>query len=332
MLADFIVNVEKDYTINRKPLGEGNFGIVYEGTRKRDGTKVAVKKLKDANLDLNNQKSLVRELSILSSLHHPNCLSLIGFALEPEIIIITPFMPNGSLEDALVAKFDGKPGFEKFTATKRMCSFYGLCSVMSYIHSKNIIHRDFKPENIFLNKDYEVCIADFGLSRAVCENVYLTRGTLGSPVYMAPDIYGDDEVYTNAVDVYSFGVTLYHYFVKNLINLDDGKGKIKSKTNLLSRIMKGARLIKDPNIPENYFNIYKRCVEHNPSLRPSFDELAEMFEKEEDLILEGVNKDEYYEYIDRCKKTIEDLNSNKNVPDDSSLLRSSKKAKGKLYF
>lgn len=314
-LAEYAVDVKRMFRINRKMVDKGNFGEVYEGWRKSDDKHVAIKKLIQTELDVEEQKSLIRELQILSNLKHPNCLDLVGFSVDKRVTIITPFMPNGSLENALKGCFEGDPGFENFTPTKRMCSIYAICSVMSYIHSLNIIHRDFKPENVFLNEDYEIVIADFGLSRIVQENVNLTTGTIGSPLYMAPEIYSG--VYTNSVDVYSFGVTLFNYFVYPITDhviLDDGKGKIKGKVNFLKRVREGARFKQDDDFPDNYFQIYQHCVDKNPSARPSFKELAELFENNDDLLLDEVDRDEYHAYIEKCKKRLIDIEEAKKKP------------------
>lgn len=306
-LAEYAVDVNKDFKINEKMIGHGNFGDVYEGWRKKDNLHVAVKKLQDTSLDVDEQIGLIRELQILSNLKHPNCLSLVGFYVGKEISIITPFMPNGSLEEAL-NKFH-KGNFDDFTPTRRMCSLYQICSVMAYLHSLDIIHRDFKPENIFLNENFDIVIADFGLSRIVQENVKLTKGNLGSPFYMAPEIYSSP-TYTNAVDVFSFGVTIFNYFVPNIlarIRLDDGKGRIRGKNDYLKRIRNGSRLMKEDELPDKYFKVYKACVDGNPQARPTFDELAETFENDEDLLIEGVDKDEYHRCIEKCKEERERL-------------------------
>ena len=94
-LAEYAVDVKRMFRINRKMVDKGNFGEVYEGWRKSDDKHVAIKKLIQTELDVEEQKSLIRELQILSNLKHPNCLDLVGFSVDKRVTIITPFMPNG---------------------------------------------------------------------------------------------------------------------------------------------------------------------------------------------------------------------------------------------
>lgn len=317
-LSEFSVNVNTEFRVKKNKIAGGNFGDVFEGWRIKDNKHVAIKILKEKDLDQDAQIDLIREIQLLASFKHPGCLNLIGFSIGKDIIIITPFMPNGSLEKALKDCYEKNPGYEAFSPTKRMCSIYGICSIMSYIHSLNIIHRDFKPENVFLDENYEVVIADFGLSRIVQENIYLTKGTLGSPIYMAPEIYTKDVLYTNSIDVFSFGVTLYHYFVQNMGVLDDGQGRVRSPMNYLNRIKEGARLIQYDEIPDKYYEIYQRCTDKSPESRPTFQDLAELFEIDKELLLDGVKEDEYYDYINRCKDILSHINENDNSEPENS--------------
>lgn len=305
MLSNFTANIEAQFNIEKKELARGSFGYVNEAHRKSDDKHVAIKTMIDNEIDFNSSKSLLRELQLLATISHPKCLQLVAFTLSPVPKIVTPFMGHGTLQDVLMKKAMGKPD-PNFNPTKMMCSIYGICSTMQFLHDRSIMHRDFKPLNIFLDDNYDICIADFGLSRKVEENVYLTNAGMGSPLYMAPELFTDEyDTYTNKIDVYSFGVSYLQYFTK-LDTLNDKKGKIKSSQNLMMRIGKGARFTQPSGMNDDQYEVYIACTHQDINERPSFEQLCEVFETKESLLFDDVNLEEYQEYIKNCKKIIED--------------------------
>lgn len=297
-LSNFVSNILDDYDI-KGVIGRGNFGIVKEAFRRSDNLHVAIK-YQEITSDVRGQQLLLRELSVLSTVLHPNCLQLIAFTLSSQAIIVTPFMSHGTLEDALKAQYTKNPKYNAFTPTKKMFSLYAICSAMSYLHSLSILHRDFKPANIFLNDDFEIVIADFGLSRKVQDNVDITMGFVGSPIFMASELFSDEyESVTNAMDVYSFGVTLLLYFSKEITQLDDKPLPITK--NFFLRVSKGARPRPPDSMPNEYLELYRQCVDSDPNARPSFQELADMFEKDPKYLLPGVNQEEYFSLVQKLK-------------------------------
>lgn len=300
-LDRFVCDVEKEYYQEETPFDRGAFGEVYKGERKSDHLKVAIKVLSSDYLQKNedfefdflaNQKNLIREINILANLDHPFCLNLVNFSLSPQPIIITPFMSHGNIFN-LIKKQDPK------LSTQKLCSIYAICSTMDFLHKAGIIHRDFKPQNIFMNENNDICIADFGTSRKVDENCKITLAQIGTPLYMAPELIACD-YYTNSVDVYSFGV-IYYQFFSDKTKLDDKKAPPKNARSFLNRIAGGARLIRPDNMTDNQWKVYTDCTNQNPDERPSFQQLAERFETDESIWLDGINKEQFMQYIERCK-------------------------------
>ena len=288
-LAYFTCNIEKKYKIESKAFSNGTYGDVYKGTRIQDNLQVAIKKLKK----IDYQKSLLRELNLLANIEHPFCLKLINFSLSPERVIVTPYMRNGTLDDLLK-----NPDPKLFSPTQKMCSIYALCSTMSFLHSIGIIHRDLKPSNIFIQDNKDICIADFGSSRKVEKNVDITLSPNATPLHASPEII-IGQLYTNSVDVYSFGVIFYQFFsyeakLKNVNEL--------SPYILMDKIVKGERFVRPPGMSDEQCSIYVTCTNQNDSERPTFEELARKFETCESLWFKDVNKEEYLNYISRCKQ------------------------------
>lgn len=150
-----------------------------------------------------------------------------------------------------------------------------------------------------MNENNDICIADFGTSRKVDENCKITLAQIGTPLYMAPELIACD-YYTNSVDVYSFGV-IYYQFFSDKTKLDDKKAPPKNARSFLNRIAGGARLIRPDNMTDNQWKVYTDCTNQNPDERPSFQQLAERFETDESIWLDGINKEQFMQYIERCK-------------------------------
>ena len=188
MLSEYVVAEGTDFTKSSKLLGAGNFGAAYEGSYLRTipPRPIAVKVLTHGIGGVVEQKGLVRELGTMAQLHHPGTLELIGFTLpmspEESVQILTPLMENGALHKLLEKERKGCAPPE-WNVTAKSCVVFGVAAAMAYVHSKNILHRDLKPANVFLDRNFEPVIADFGLSRV--QGLEMTM-TLGSPLFMAP--------------------------------------------------------------------------------------------------------------------------------------------------
>jgi serine/threonine-protein kinase len=313
-LAASVSDYEFDGT---KPLGAGAFGTVYKATHKTTKEVVAIKFLKDSILP-DQQKAFMRELSILASNEHPSTLRLIGFTFTPVPgrveqgpIIITPIMPHGTLNDMLKLERQKTTPVEWTATTKSKCIF-GTARAMAYIHSLNVMHRDLKPENVFLDANFEPVLADFGISKNCTNDLQRTMGTVGSPLFMAPEIYNDEDLtaggpaYDLSVDVYSFGVMLYVMFSPDGCPKLEG-GKIpRSSTMLMSQVGKGTRFEKLPHIPDYYWDLITRCWSHAPSKRPTFDDIVADFRANHHYLWPGADKAEVTRYEERVTDPLDD--------------------------
>lgn len=183
-------------------LGRGGFGSVFEGSL-ADGTKVAVKRLDSIG---QGRKEFLAEVNTIGSVHHFNLVRLIGFCDDGlNRLLVYEFMCNGSLDKwifnhNLAKNLDWKT---------RKGIINGVATGLEYLHehcTQNVIHFDIKPQNILLDKDFNVKISDFGLAKMVDRDqsqvMTIVRGT---PGYMAPELITGRAISVK-VDVYSFGV------------------------------------------------------------------------------------------------------------------------------
>eukprot|EP01018_Ginkgo_biloba_P035513 Gb_31577 [translate_table: standard] len=187
-------------------LGEGGFGRVYKGRLESTGQVVAVKQL-DRNGLQGNREFLV-EVLMLSLLHHPNLVSLIGYCADgDQRLLVYEYLPLGSLEDHL---HDLPPGKESLDWNTRMKIAAGAAKGLEYLHDKAnppVIYRDFKSSNILLDEGFHPKLSDFGLAKLgpVGDKTHVSTRVMGTYGYCAPE-YAMTGQLTVKSDVYSFGV------------------------------------------------------------------------------------------------------------------------------
>ncbi|XP_021734903.1 G-type lectin S-receptor-like serine/threonine-protein kinase At2g19130 [Chenopodium quinoa] len=183
-------------------LGRGGFGSVFEGTLD-DGTKVAVKRLDSLS---QGRKEFLAEVNTFGSVHHFNLVRLLGFCDDGlNRLLVYEYMCNGSLEKWI---FNQDVSLA-LTWSVRQKIINGVAAGLEYLHThckQNVIHFDIKPQNILLDKDFNIKISDFGLAKMVDRDqsqvMTMVRGT---PGYMAPEMVTGRAISVK-VDVYSFGV------------------------------------------------------------------------------------------------------------------------------
>ncbi|XP_054805614.1 serine/threonine-protein kinase PBL27 isoform X2 [Prosopis cineraria] len=187
-------------------LGEGGFGRVYKGHLESTGQVVAVKQL-DRNGLQGNREFLV-EVLMLSLLHHPNLVSLIGYCADgDQRLLVYELMPLGSLEDHL---HDLPPDKEPLDWNTRMKIAAGAAKGLEYLHDKAnppVIYRDLKSSNILLDEGFHPKLSDFGLAKLgpVGDKTHVSTRVMGTYGYCAPE-YAMTGQLTLKSDVYSFGV------------------------------------------------------------------------------------------------------------------------------
>ncbi|XP_076909334.1 serine/threonine-protein kinase PBS1-like [Bidens hawaiensis] len=187
-------------------LGEGGFGCVYRGRLQSSGQVVAVKQL-DRNGLQGNREFLV-EVLMLSLLHHPNLVNLIGYCADgDQRLLVYEFMALGSLEDHL---HDIPPDREPLDWNTRMKIAAGAAKGLEFLHDKAnppVIYRDFKSSNILLDEGFQPKLSDFGLAKLgpTGDKSHVSTRVMGTYGYCAPE-YAMTGQLTVKSDVYSFGV------------------------------------------------------------------------------------------------------------------------------
>ncbi|KAH6671269.1 hypothetical protein B0J14DRAFT_91639 [Halenospora varia] len=200
----------KDGAVYRtgKLLGKGGFAICYEGRLAGTRQLYALKIVKSHMPQKKMEQKFQTELQIHSKMHHPNIVRFHrAFSYNQCTFIVLEMCPNGSLMDMIKKrKFVTEPEVRFWTVQ--------MAGAIKYMHAKGIIHRDLKMGNIFLDKDMNVKVGDFGLAALLMSGKDWSncrRTTLcGTPNYIAPEILSKDKQgHDHAVDIWSLGIIIF---------------------------------------------------------------------------------------------------------------------------
>ncbi|XP_063225951.1 uncharacterized protein LOC134532876 isoform X2 [Bacillus rossius redtenbacheri] len=194
------------YRLTGRVLGEGSFGRVEEAVHGLLGVKVAVKVIDTARLsDDYCLRNLHREASLLSRLSHPNIVSLFQAVRGgPVYLLAMERVLGGDLRSHVRSREGGRLCEEAARRFGRQ-----LVSAVAHMHSRGVVHRDLKMENVLLDEQKKhIKIVDFGLSNLWDARTRLSTNC-GSPEYAAPELFDAGKRYGPGVDLWSLGVILF---------------------------------------------------------------------------------------------------------------------------
>uniref|UniRef100_A0A2C9W0U1 non-specific serine/threonine protein kinase n=1 Tax=Manihot esculenta TaxID=3983 RepID=A0A2C9W0U1_MANES len=264
-------------------LGRGGFGAVYKGKLKSTDQIVAVKQLDLSGIQ--GEREFQVEVLMLTLLHHPNLVNLIGYCAEGEQrLLIYEYLSKGSLEDHL---FDVTPDIEPLDWNTRMQIAAGAANGLDFLHNANppVIYRDLKASNILLGEGFHTKLSDFGLAKfgPVGGTSHVSTRVMGTFGYCAPE-YASTGRLTMKTDIYSFGVLLLELITGHKA-VDEINGRqmhlvhwalplLKDRGNFLKLadpLLRGHFSI---SLLKKAVGVALTCLNENASRRPSSTELV----------------------------------------------------------
>ena len=189
-------------------LGGGGYGEVFKAIWM--ATPVAVKRFGRKCISKKSIIDFIKEIEIVNQMRHPNIIFYMGVTFDEEnhYYMVTELSSRGSIFDLLHSNHSGSRGKVLLEDSKIFKIIKEMALAIQYLHTKKILHCDLKSQNILLTEDWTVKICDFGLARYQEKFVRDNNGKVGTPHWMAPEILRGEK-YTQAADVYSFGVILW---------------------------------------------------------------------------------------------------------------------------
>lgn len=202
-------SIDDFYQLSKKQLGEGSYGLVFQGTSKASKEVRAVKQIDRAKVK--DPKKFEQENSIQKALDHPNIAKLYEVFKDGKYYyLVMEMCTGGELFDHIIqaAEDSGVEGVA-FTETKAAEYMRQIMGAMFYMHSNGYVHRDIKPENFLMqskDKNAEIKVIDFGLAKYNPEGKPMTTKA-GTPYYVAPQVLQGS--YDDKCDIWSCGVITY---------------------------------------------------------------------------------------------------------------------------
>ncbi|XP_071000924.1 serine/threonine-protein kinase SIK1-like [Oncorhynchus clarkii lewisi] len=185
-----------------RTLGKGNFAVVKLACHKVTKTQVAIKIIDKKRLEPSDLKKIYREVEVMKLLNHPHIIKLYQVMETKDMLyMVMEYARNGEMFDYLLSS--GR--LSESEARRKFCQ---ILSAVDYCHSNHIVHRDLKAENLLLDSNMDIKVADFGFGNFFSEGQFLSTWC-GSPPYAAPEVFEGIEYEGPPLDIWSLGVVLY---------------------------------------------------------------------------------------------------------------------------
>ncbi|NXH15737.1 INSR protein, partial [Bucco capensis] len=276
--------VPRDKITLLRELGQGSFGMVYEGIAKdivkgEPETRVAVKTVNES-ASLRERIEFLNEASVMKGFSCHHVVRLLGVVSKGQpTLVVMELMAHGDLKSylrSLRPDAENNPGRPPPTLREMIQMAAEIADGMAYLNAKKFVHRDLAARNCMVAEDFTVKIGDFGMTRDIYETDYYRKGGKGLlPVrWMAPESLKDG-VFTAYSDVWSFGVVLWE-----ISSLAEQPYQGLSNEQVLKFVMDGGYLDQPDNCPERLHSLMQMCWQYNPKMRPSFLEIIEMLKED----------------------------------------------------
>ncbi|XP_066879004.1 cytoplasmic tyrosine-protein kinase BMX isoform X6 [Kogia breviceps] len=247
-----------------KELGSGQFGVVHLGKWKGQYD-VAVKTIKEGSM---SEDEFFQEAQTMMKLNHPKLVKFYGVCSKRyPIYIVTEYITNGCLLSYL--KSHGK----RLEPSQLLEMCYDVCEGMAFLESHQFIHRDLAARNCLVDSDLSVKVSDFGMTRYVLDDQYVSSVGTKFPVkWSAPEVFHYFK-YSSKSDVWAFGILMWEAF-----SLGKQPYDLYDNSQVVVKVSQGHRLYRPQLASDTVYQVMHSCWHELPEKRPTFHQLLSSIE------------------------------------------------------
>ncbi|XP_038207553.1 insulin-like growth factor 1 receptor isoform X1 [Zerene cesonia] len=260
-----------------RELGQGSFGMVYEGVAKniekgKPETRCAVKTVNEHATD-RERIEFLNEASVMKAFDTFHVVRLLGVVSRGQpTLVVMELMEHGDLKTYLRSHrpdADNQPAAPP-TLQNILQMAIEIADGMAYLSAKKFVHRDLAARNCMVAGDLTVKVGDFGMTRDIYETDYYRKGTKGLlPVrWMSPESLKDG-VFSSNTDVWSYGVVLWEMAT---LAMQPYQGL--SNEQVVRYVVEGGVMERPEHCPDRLYELMRACWAHRPAARPSFLQLV----------------------------------------------------------
>ena len=238
-------------------IGQGMYGQVYKAINKKENKYYAIKRLNFKDINEKEKKQINNEVSLIKNLKHPNVISYKDSFNDVDnyFNIVTTFCEGGDIYNKIQ-----KQNGEYFKEDQILNWMVQILLGLNYIHKNGIIHRDIKPQNIFIQNSHIICIGDFGIAKIINQiQTQTMTSIIGTPLYMSPESFNEPNSKNLASDIWSMGCCLYE-----ICNLKHAFGADRLES-VFCKVREG----KHPPVNKKYSSELRNIIESMLSVKPS---------------------------------------------------------------
>ncbi|XP_076842366.1 tyrosine-protein kinase Tec isoform X2 [Brachyhypopomus gauderio] len=249
-----------------KELGSGQFSVVRLG-KWRGQHKVAIKAIREGAM---LEEDFIEEAKVMMSLSHPRLVQLYGVCTQQSpTYLVTEFMELGCLLNYV------RQRRHTFSPQDLLSICHDVSQGMRYLEEKRFIHRDLAARNCLVSDSHVVKVSDFGMTRYVLDDQYISSSGAKFPVKWSPPEVFNFCKYSSKSDIWSFGVLMWEVFT-------EGKMPFEHNPNheVVKMVTQGTRLNRPKKAAPHIYSIMQLCWQERPEERPSFEQISVMITDE----------------------------------------------------
>ena len=248
-----------------KEIGRGGYGRALLVKSLHNNELKVVKEMNLAGMNAEARETAFHEVEILSTLKHTNIIRYRGCTKQRKnLYILMDYADGGDLATAIQ-----KQGRNPFPEDQILDWFVQICLAMKYIHDRKILHRDMKPQNVFLSSGNIVKLGDFGIAKTLDHTGDMAKTAIGTPLYCSPEICIGKK-YNSKSDIWSLGCVLYE--LCTLRRPFTGRNVSDIMRNIISRTPR--------KIPSHYSSEMQQLIDimldKNPENRPTINDILKL--------------------------------------------------------